>query len=53
MSIRENGDSGQTLANFTDPQAAPFLERIVYKLVKNLADSATVKPAMPSLPVLG
>lgn len=53
MAIRENGDSGQTLANFNDPQAAPYLEKIVYKLVKNLADSATVKPAMPSLPVLG
>jgi ATP-binding protein involved in chromosome partitioning len=53
MAIRENGDSGHTLANFDDPQAAPFLEKIVYKLVKNLADSATVKPAMPSLPVLG
>jgi ATP-binding protein involved in chromosome partitioning len=53
IAIRENGDNGQTLANFDDPQAAPFLEKIVYKLVKNLADSATVKPAMPSLPVLG
>ena len=42
-----------SLANFNDPQAAPYLEKIVYKLVKNLADSATVKPAMPSLPVLG
>ena len=53
ISIRENGDAGQTLANFNDPQAAPFLEKIVYKLVKNLADAATVKPALPSLPVLG
>lgn len=53
MAIRENGDSGRTLANFDDPQAAPYLEKIVYKLVRNLADSVSAKPAMPSLPVLG
>lgn len=53
MAIRENGDSGHTLSNFDDPQAAPYLEKIVYKLVRNLADSVSVKPALPSLPVLG
>jgi ATP-binding protein involved in chromosome partitioning len=53
MSVRENGDAGQTQANFTDPQAAPYFERIVYKLAKHLADSVAVKPVLPSLPVLG
>ena len=53
ISIRERGDAGTTTANFTDPTAAPYLERIVYKLVKNLADSAAIAPPMPQLPVLG
>jgi ATP-binding protein involved in chromosome partitioning len=53
MAVRENGDEGKTLENFNDPLAAPYLEKIVYKLVKNLADSATTKPVLPSLPVLG
>jgi len=53
MAIRENGDSGHTLANFDDPQVAPYLEKIVYKLVRYLADSVSTTPAMPSLPVLG
>jgi len=53
IAVRQNGDDGRTLANFDDPQAAPYLERIVYKLVKNLADSVSTKPALPSLPVLG
>jgi ATP-binding protein involved in chromosome partitioning len=53
ISIRERGDAGQTVANFDDPQAAPYLERIVYKLVKGLADAASVSAPMPKLPVLG
>jgi len=53
ISIREHGDAGRTTDNFTDPASAPYLERIVFKLVKNLADSAAVTPLMPQLPVLG
>src|SRR5262249_55696394 len=52
ISIRENGDNGLTANNFADPQAAPYFERIVYKLVKNISDAASVKPVLPSLPVL-
>jgi ATP-binding protein involved in chromosome partitioning len=53
ISIRERGDAGQTAANFDDPAAAPYLQRIVYKLVKGLADAASVSAPMPKLPVLG
>ena len=52
ISIRENGDAGLTANNFADPQSAPYFERIVYKLVKNIADDLSVKPMQPSLPVL-
>jgi ATP-binding protein involved in chromosome partitioning len=52
-SVRENGDEGRTAANFDDPLAAPYLEKIVYKLVKNLSDAASTRPVLPSLPVLG
>ena len=52
MQIRENGDAGKTAANFDDPQTAPYLAGICYRLVKNLAASAAAAPPMPSLPVL-
>lgn len=53
IQLRENGDAGKTTANFDDPLAKPYLDRLVYNLSKQLADSAKAKPPMPSLPVLG
>jgi ATP-binding protein involved in chromosome partitioning len=52
MSIRENGDSGQTLANFNDPAVAPYLDRIVRQLARNVAARAASQPILPQLPVL-
>ncbi len=52
MQVRVQGDAGKTSAVFDDPTVAPFLERIVFRLVKNLADSVAAAPPMPSLPVL-
>jgi ATP-binding protein involved in chromosome partitioning len=53
MQIRVHGDEGRTLANFQDATVAPYLERICYRLAKNLAERAAKTPPAPSLPVLG
>ena len=53
MQIRIHGDQGRTSHNFDQAAASPFLENIVYRLVKNLADARKEKPPLPSLPVLG
>lgn len=53
IQVRINGDEGHTAANLSDPLAAPYLEKIVYKLVKNISDSVSARPSLPSLPVLG
>jgi ATP-binding protein involved in chromosome partitioning len=53
MQIRVHGDEGRTLANFQDATVAPYLERICYRLAKNLAERAAKEPPTPSLPVLG
>jgi ATP-binding protein involved in chromosome partitioning len=52
ISIREHGDAGQTNNNFTDPQVAPYLEKICATLVRNLARERSVAPPMAALPVL-
>ncbi len=52
ISIRVHGDEGQTMRNFDDPDSAPFFEAICFRLVKNLADQVSRRPALPSLPVL-
>jgi ATP-binding protein involved in chromosome partitioning len=52
ISIREAGDAGRTDHNFTDPQVAPYLEKICAALVRNLAQKAAAAPPMPTLPVL-
>lgn len=52
ISIRVQGDEGQTMRNFDDPAVAPFLESICFRLVKNLADQHRRQPPMPTLPVL-
>jgi ATP-binding protein involved in chromosome partitioning len=53
MQIRINGDEGLTAGNYDDPIVGPFLDKIVTTLVRNAAQSAAIKPPMPSLPVLG
>ncbi|MCH7726086.1 MAG: Mrp/NBP35 family ATP-binding protein [Planctomycetes bacterium] len=53
INVRINGDAGQTQLNFEDPASAHYFEQIVYQLSKHLADRASEKPPMPTLPVLG
>ena len=53
MIAREHGDAGRTTDNFTKPEVAPYLEKIVKTLVRNRAQSTAAKPPAPSLPVLG
>ena len=52
IQIRINGDEGRLAGNFRDEQAAPFLEQICHRLVKNLADNTRAHPPVASLPVL-
>jgi ATP-binding protein involved in chromosome partitioning len=52
IQMRERGDHGQTMANFQDPQIAPFLEKIAYQLVRHLSERAAANPIKPQLPVL-
>ena len=52
ISIRANGDAGQTSRDFDDPATAGFFEEICHRLVRNLADAHRRKPPLPSLPVL-
>lgn len=53
MQIRLHGDEGLTATNFEDKIVGPYLTKIVTTLVRNAAQSAAIKPPMPSLPVLG
>jgi ATP-binding protein involved in chromosome partitioning len=53
MLIRQRGDEGKMDAVLDDPIVGPYLSRIVYRLVKDLSDSASQRPPTPSLPVLG
>jgi ATP-binding protein involved in chromosome partitioning len=52
ISIRENGDAGQTSRDFDNPATAKYFEAICHRLVKNLAEANRAKPPKPSLPVL-
>lgn len=52
MQIRLLGDTGQTGANFDDPTVAPYLQAIIQKLVRNLADANRQAPPLPTLAVL-
>ncbi len=52
ISIREHGDEGATPANYDDVRVAPYLQRIVYQLAKNLATQAAANPVIPQLPIL-
>jgi len=53
MQLRIHGDQGRTSRNFDGAAATPFLEKIVHRLVKNMADERNARPPLPSLPVLG
>ncbi|MGI9430208.1 MAG: P-loop NTPase [Bythopirellula sp.] len=52
IAIRERGDAGDTIGNFSDHDSAPYFERICYSLVKNIASNKAADPPMPSLSVL-
>ena len=52
ISIRQHGDDGVTAANYDDVRVAPYLQKIVYQLTKNLATQAAANPVIPQLPVL-
>ncbi|HEY2827496.1 MAG TPA: Mrp/NBP35 family ATP-binding protein [Pirellulales bacterium] len=52
ISIRVHGDEGRTVANFDDPQSAPYLENIAHRLVKNLAQQHEAAPPLPPLSLL-
>jgi ATP-binding protein involved in chromosome partitioning len=50
--IRERGDAGETMDNFTDQESAPHFERICYSLVKNIATQKATHPPLPTLSIL-
>ncbi|MEW4562179.1 Mrp/NBP35 family ATP-binding protein [Bremerella sp. JC770] len=52
ISIREQGDAGNTSEVLQNKVTAPRFEKLAYNLVKQLADSAAEKPPIPSLTVL-
>ncbi len=52
MQIRTSGDAGDMLSNFSNPIVGPALEKIVFSLVRNLAQSAASSPPMMQLPIL-
>jgi ATP-binding protein involved in chromosome partitioning len=52
MQIREFGDAGKAGASFDDNVASPYLTKVVYQLVKNLANSNAASPKIPPLPIL-
>jgi ATP-binding protein involved in chromosome partitioning len=53
MQIRVHGDAGMTDGNFGDKIVGPYLTKIITALVRNLAQSAAIKPPMMQLPMLG
>lgn len=52
MQIRLLGDTGQSAANFDDHNIAPYLQAIVQRLVRNLAEAHRQAPPLPTLSVL-
>jgi ATP-binding protein involved in chromosome partitioning len=53
ISLRELGDAGRVSKYFDLPEAAPYLESIVHRLVKGLAEGRRARPPLPTLSVLG
>jgi ATP-binding protein involved in chromosome partitioning len=52
MAIRQRGDEGRTAALFDDQSCQSHIERLSYQLARNLADSRSAKPPLPTLSVL-
>jgi ATP-binding protein involved in chromosome partitioning len=52
IKIREFGDAGKAGACFDDKVASVYFTKLVYGMVKNLADANAASPKMPQLPVL-
>jgi len=52
MSVRQLGDAGKTADNYNDPTVASYFEKIVHRLVKQLADRTAASPKRPTLPML-
>jgi len=51
-SIRSLGDEGKAASVYDDRVIAPYLNRICYQLVKNMADSHASESPLPKLTVL-
>lgn len=52
MQIREKGDAQDADTMFENDQVRPYLEKLSYQLVKNLVQSASEDPPLPTLNVL-
>jgi ATP-binding protein involved in chromosome partitioning len=52
IQIRIHGDEGHTASNFDDASAAPYLQSICHRLVKNLSTQRRAAPPLPTLSVL-
>jgi len=52
IQIREFGDAGKAGASLDDNAVSVYFNKLVFGLVKNLADSNAASPKMPQLPVL-
>ncbi len=50
--LRVYGDAGQVAASFEVAESAPYLENIIYRLVKHLARRREASPPLPPLSVL-
>lgn len=50
--LRVYGDAGRVAASFDVPESTPYLEGIIYRLVKNLARNRQTSPPLPPLTVL-
>ncbi|MGE0607867.1 MAG: Mrp/NBP35 family ATP-binding protein [Pirellulales bacterium] len=52
IQMRIDGDAGQVHKYYDNPEAAPFLQEICHRLVRNLADQHRQRPPLPTLSVL-
>lgn len=52
IQMRIEGDAGQVSKYYDNPEAAPFLQAICHRLVRNLANKHRQRPPLPTLSVL-
>lgn len=52
IQMRIDGDAGQVSKYYDNPEAAPFLQAICHRLVRNLANQHRQRPPLPTLSVL-